>query len=820
VKLFRNITPRRALRWAAQTLCLASAGFVLLALARSGLVSPEPTLLLRDRNGLFLGEIPPSPDTELGYWPLQSLPGRVIAATLAIEDRHFFSHPGVDPIATIRALRQLLRNGRRVSGASTLAMQIARMQSPGSRTYPRKALETLTALFLTLRHGREAILAHYLRIVPYGNRIHGIAYAARRYLDKPVEDLSWAEIAFLTAIPQAPARMNPFSAAGRERAIARGKRILGALLRAGAISAAEHRLALLQIDQISVPRRGERSPAAMHAILRLQSLLRDPEARRAFRNRPIVSTSLDLELQERVTAATAEAVRGWEGRGAGNAAVLVLDRRSLEVLAWTGSTGYFDARHAGAMDYALVERSPGSTLKPFLYALALERGLIAPASVLDDLERAPSGISNSDDAFLGPILPRVALANSRNVPAVHLLQDVGLDEAYGFFQTLGLNDGRLPARHYGLEMAIGGLPTTLEHLVRAYGVLSGDGTLRELRWWQGQALPAPVRVISEDTARQVTLFLSDAMARLPTFPRLGTTEYPFPVAVKTGTSTAYRDAWAVEYSTRYVVGVWVGHPSSRPMNRLSGYRSAARLAQSVMLGLHADEAEGLSNLSFPPPRGARPIRVCARTGRLATEACDQVLLEWFRPGQEPTSPCTAHVRLAVDVRNGLLATSRTPPEYIEIQTFTDLDPRYAAWAAGAGLPHPPIDFSPPDGSKPESLGQPGDGSPQTRDGSLSGPAQRWRSVPSKAPVLRVTAPENGETVLRDPEVPAELSSLVLSVVAEPPVEQLVWYVDGEPYQVVDSPYTARWQIRPGEHTFQARVPFTGVASAPVHVRVE
>jgi penicillin-binding protein 1C len=809
----RNIAWRQALRWVRGSLCLALAGFVLLALARSGLVAPEPTILLRDRNGFFLGELAPGPDTDFGYWPLESLPPRVVAATLAIEDRRFRLHPGVDPIAVGRAGLQLVRNGRRVSGASTLAMQIARMQSPGARTYLRKAHEALTALLLTLRNGREALLAHYLRIVPYGNRIHGIAYAARRYLDKPVEDLSWAEIAFLTAIPQAPARMNPFTPSGRARATARGKRILDALLRQGELSRAEHGLAYEQIGRLSVPPRGERSPSALHALLRLEAQLREPAARLALPRPPIVTAGLDLELQERVTARAAAAVRSWEGRGAANAAIVVLDLRGLEVLAWAGSTGYFDARHSGALDYARVERSPGSTLKPFLYALALERGRIGPASVLDDLQRAPSGITNSDDSFLGPILPRVALANSRNVPAANLLLDLGLHPAYGFLRALGLHDGRWPARRFGLELAIGGLPTTLERLVRAYGALAADGLLREPLWWRGQALPEPVRVLSEDTARRITLYLSDPMARLPTFSRRGATEYPFPVAVKTGTSAAYRDAWAVAYSTRHLVGVWVGHPDARPMNRLSGYRSAARLAQGVLLDLHRSERDGLHNVPFPPPRRSSALRVCARTGRLATPACDQVLLEWFRSGEEPTSACAAHTRLAVDTRNGLLATFRTPQEYVEVQTFTALGPRYAAWAASAGLPPPPSALSPGESGTPRP-------EPEVQGSEPARSARPPQSRSGPGPVLRITAPQNREVVLRDPEVPAELSSLVLSVVADPPVEQVVWYVDGEPYRIVDSPYATRWQLRPGEHTFQARIPFTGAASAPVRIRVQ
>jgi penicillin-binding protein 1C len=201
-------------------------------------------------------------------------PGPVMAtmaaATIAIEDRRFDLHPGVDPLAVARALRDNVRSGRRVSGASTLAMQVARMQRPGRRSYARKALEAASAFLITLRHGRRGVLAHYLRIVPYGNRAHGIAYAARLYLDKPVEDLSWAETAFLTAIPQAPARTNPFVPSGRARAVARGETVLDRLRTTGVLSAEEHELARQQIARLGVPPAGERPREALHAVLRLE----------------------------------------------------------------------------------------------------------------------------------------------------------------------------------------------------------------------------------------------------------------------------------------------------------------------------------------------------------------------------------------------------------------------------------------------------------------------------------------------------------------------------------------------------------------------
>src|SRR5581483_1888996 len=250
------------------------AGGIVVALIAWGwfgaaLVAPKPTPILLDRNGGFLAQIPDDGDAGYGYWEIGALPPRVVAATVALEDRRFWWHPGIDPAAVARALWQNLSSGTRVSGASTLAMQVARMQQPASRSYFNKTREAATALFLTLRYGREAVLRQYLKLAPYGNGSHGIAHAARFYFDKPVADLSWAEIAFLAAIPQAPGRMNPLAPDGRSDAIARGHRILAALRTGAVISAAELKLATAQLDQLPLLDRRIRPENALHAILNL-----------------------------------------------------------------------------------------------------------------------------------------------------------------------------------------------------------------------------------------------------------------------------------------------------------------------------------------------------------------------------------------------------------------------------------------------------------------------------------------------------------------------------------------------------------------------
>lgn len=603
---------------------------------RAHLEAPPPTPILLDRHGYFLAQFGATiigadgvRRTEYGYWPLETLPERVATATVALEDRRFWSHPGVDALAILRAGWQAARSGRVRSGASTLAMQIVRMQHPAPRTLWNKAVEAGAAIVLTQRYERDALLRHYLQIAPYGNGSHGIAHAARWYFDKPVTDLSWAEIAFLTAIPQAPGRMNPYRPAGRDAIIRRGMRLPGLLAERGVLTVEERRLAETQLQTLH-PQPHRQRPPYLHAILHLERLL-DRKGSPPGRE-PILRATLDLALQREIAALISAAWPEWQELGAEQAAVLVVDRTGFAVRAAIGSLDYFQSP-AGALDFIHTPRSPGSALKPFLYALALERNLLTPVTWLFDQPEGAAGIGNADGRFLGPLLPRQALANSRNVPAIHLLRRVGLQPFFTFLDELDLMPGshyRDPD-HFGLTLALGGLPTTLEQLVRAYGTLANDGRLPALRWYEGQPLLPDRPLLSATVARQITLFLADPLARLPSFPRYGPTNYPFAVALKTGTSQGYRDTWIVAYSSDDLVGVWLGRGDVNPMRGLTGGRAPAALARAILLRLRQSEPGALREMEFPSPESYLPVEVCLDPGG-RPDRCAQTLREWLPPG--------------------------------------------------------------------------------------------------------------------------------------------------------------------------------------------
>ena len=748
----------RKVAWIASGLFSVALGcLAFTALTRAHLAAPKPTLIVTDRHGAFITQVSFAKDpteADYGYWPLERAPDRVVRATLALEDRRFAEHFGVDPKSVARALWKNFRGRGHRSGASTIAMQIARMQHPASRNLVNKAVEAAAAIALTARYGREALLAHYLRLVPYGNGSHGIAHAARFYFDKPVVDLSWAEIALLSAVPQSPTRMNLLKPEGMNRAIRRGQRALEELARQGVITPLEFVDAKKQLAHMHTPRTLRR-PDALHVALLYERLAREGKIAAVSQYDPRVRATLDLALQARATKIARKYLGPWSDAGAQQAAVIVVERGSREILARVGSTDYAD-RHAGAFDFTRVQRSPGSTLKPFLYALALERGVIKPTDIMADLPEGASGVNNADGMFLGPLLPRQALANSRNVPATNLLKQIGLETSFRFLHDLGLHNVEAPAENFGLSMAIGSLPTTLERLVRAYSALAEDGKLADLVYARGQPQREPRRLLSADSARLVTSFLSDPVARLPSFSRYGATEYNYPVALKTGTSQGYRDGWIVTYSEKVIVGVWVGRGDAGPMKGVGGATAPARIAHALLDAIHRVKPGDITAGRFPPPPGRVAVDICATSGKVSTGACGQTLTEWVRPDEMPAKA-----------------------EAVETPA-----PILRGWAREEGY-------------------------------RIAEPAATTDNVR-----LIVSTPENNSRIWSNPEQPASLNRLTLKARVEPRVEQIVWYVDGEPFAITDPDKPVYWPMRPGSHRIQARLPLRLGASKAVHVMIE
>lgn len=510
------------------------------------------------------------------------------------EDRRFAAHPGVDPLAVMRALKQWAVSGAVVSGASTLTMQVARLLEPRPRNVWAKGLEMLRALQLEARLSKDEILGLYLTLAPYGGNLEGVRAASLAWLGKEPLRLTDAEAALLVVLPQAPARLRP----DRNPASARAARdkVLRRSVAYGARSAGDARLAMR--DRLPDRRRAQ----PFRAVHLADHLF-------ATHDESSIRTTVDASLQIRAEAlAAAHAAKSGSRTGV---AVLVADHRDgMAVRAWVGSADYLSSARLGAVDMVRAVRSPGSILKPFIYGMAFDRALAHPSTQIMDAPRrygtyAPA---NFDGWYRGPVSVAEALRQSLNVPAVAVLDRLGANRFTRALAAAGVPFSLPSGERPGLAVALGGMGMTLEDLVTLYGALGAEGHVRPLRFLPDAAPGAPVRLLKADTARTVTAILEGS----PPPPGVARSQLLAGVprhAAKTGTSFGFRDAWALGVDGRYVVGVWVGRVDGTPRPGHVGRSDALPLLHAVFGLLPQDPGRALAKpvqpLSAPAPVALR-----------------------------------------------------------------------------------------------------------------------------------------------------------------------------------------------------------------------
>ena len=577
-----------------------------------------------DRNGEVLYEPLAASGNRAEWLTAAQLPSRVVDATIAAEDRRFFSHPGVDPLSIARATVHNLRARRVVEGGSTITQQVAKLLLRSSdRSLRTKWRESVAALRLEHRYSKGEILALYLNVAPYGNRITGIARASRAYFNCAPQNLTAAQAAFLASLPQRPSAFNPLR--DPERARARQQAIL-ARMHLGAEELKHARGERLRFAPTVQP------ALAMHFVERVLATPRSG----------IVRTSLDAKLQRDVVGIIAAHRAELLRHGAHSAAVVVLDNATGEWLAWEGSGDYFDRGFGGAIDGVITPRQPGSTLKPFTYALAFENG-DSPATVLADVPShfptAEQGVvytpRNYDGRYRGALRIRAALAGSENVPAVSTLAKLGPESLLRLLRNAGFTGLERTADYYGLGLTLGDAEVTLEQLVTAYAMFARGGRkVRESR-----------QLVSPRTAFWITDILSDEDARAYAFGTGGSLDFPFEVAVKTGTSQAYRDNWTIGYTREVTVGVWVGNFDRRELRGSSGTTGAAPIFHGVMLAAmrraHGQLPIGDGTPIVAPTPDVESIDVCALSGLRPSPYCESVRKEWL-PVSEAPRFCSWH----------------------------------------------------------------------------------------------------------------------------------------------------------------------------------
>jgi penicillin-binding protein 1C len=665
-------------------------------------------------------------DERYRLWiPLEQIAPDVVEAFLLQEDRWFYRHPGVNPFSLARgAWRTYAGTGPR-QGGSTITMQLARLLVPfNTRTAGGKLRQVGAALMLELKYSKREILEAYLNLVPYGANIEGIGAASLIHFGKTTSALALPETLTLAVIPQSPVRRT--------------------LSRTPVDSVVEARLRLFKRwvarYPAAEPQRGLmslalnlRGPAdlpflAPHAVNAL--LAREP----AGGPREIRAT-LDIRMQRTLERQVRRYVERKRRIG--------IDYRTMEVKAVVGSADFFNGAIGGQVNGTLAKRSPGSTLKPFIYALAMDQGLIHPFTVLKDAPAAfgPFSPENFDGTFIGPVTARDALIRSRNVPAVTLASRLSAPSLHGFLKNAGVS--RLaPEKHYGLALALGGGDVSMEELATLYGVLANRGVLRPLRTRAADPETEGVRLLSEEAS-----FMTMDILRGNSRPEgvMTGARMNVPVAWKTGTSWGFRDAWSAGIFGPYVLVVWVGNFSGEGNPAFVGVQAAAPLFFQIVDAIAAEQRD-LREPAYRMPAHLARIEVCAASGDLPNVYCPLRATTWFIPGKSPIRVSDVHRAVTVDTRTGRVACPPYDARFVRTAVYEYWPSDLMKLFAQAGMPR----RAPPSG---ECAGAANDG---------AGPG--------------ITAPVRGAAyVMR--ETQPERNLVPLAANADADVGNLYWFVN-------------------------------------------
>jgi penicillin-binding protein 1C len=746
-----------------------------------------------DRRGVPLYEARAGDGTRSMKLSADALPPWLVSATVAAEDRRFWSHPGVDPIAMARALERNAVEWSVVEGGSTISQQVAKLlltrQSPRRRRgLTAKIHEAFLALRLEHRFTKRELLAMYLNLAAYGNQIVGAERASRAYFGCAASMLTPAQSAFLAGLPQRPSGFNPYRS--RAAAMSRQRVVLRRMRAAGALSADQARDA--EAERLTFTAAG--SPfGAPHFVEMVLAAAGDARPAR-------IQTTIDGGLQADISGIIQSYRELLQKHGASNVAIVVLDNATADWIAWEGSGDYADASHGGTINGPRAPRQPGSALKPFTYALAFEKGF-TPASVLPDVPShfptAEAGVlyspRNYDGRYRGPMLARRALAGSENVPAVALASELGVPALLRFLLRAGFTTFDRNASYYGLGVTLGNAEVRLDEMVAAYSAFARGGEWLEPRSTQGHE-SARRTIVSPRTAFWITDILADPEAREYTFGRGGNLEFPFPVAVKTGTSQAYHDNWTIGYSRNVTVGVWVGNFDRTPLRDSTGVTGAGPIFHAVMLAAerrasfrqilppegesHGDppaigdppttsvasafrrkDIEGADLPIVVPPSDTAPREICALSGLAANAWCPTRRQEWV--AADRGLPCSWH---HLD-DHGLLVI--WPPEYRQ-------------WAQTSGLL-----------------------ADTRRTVAASTASERNHVETPRRPALTIVNPPAGATYLIDPTLRREFQTLAFRATADRSA-RIVWSVNGQDAGTASSDTAFMWPLAAGRHHITAR----------------
>lgn len=534
---------------------------------------------------------------------LNQISPHLIQATIAGEDQRFRRHHGIDFIAVCRAIWQNIRHRRAASGASTLPMQVVNLSGHRSRSISGKIQQTLSAIRLDMRLNKDQILHTYLNKAPYGLNLIGCEAAARRYFGKPSIELTLAEAALLAALPKAPTSLMPLKHPNRAKI--RRDYILDRMLQENFITTEQHTHATA--SPLGV-RRHKFPILAPHLAMRLAPRIREKTK---------VKTTLDMKTQQHAETFVREQVTGL-GEQITNAALIVVDAPTAQVLARVGSAGFLSLAEGGQFDATRALRSPGSTLKPFTYALAMQKNrLYMTETLLDDtLDYGLYNPKNFDEKYRGLVSASKALRSSLNVPAVQVFERIGEKPLYEFLKSMGLKTLRRDAKHYGMGLTLGNCEARLDELTAAYCMLANTGEYRPLTLLDGNTTKTK-RLLSRGITLNIYAMLDQPFPNEIDTDEAGIISVRPRVCWKTGTSTSNRDAWTFCFNSQFVVGVWVGNNDGSSAQNLIGRKAALPLAARMFRSLEPPNTPTWPNAG----KNLRPVAICALSGLPKSRWC-------------------------------------------------------------------------------------------------------------------------------------------------------------------------------------------------------
>ncbi|MDI6738970.1 MAG: penicillin-binding protein 1C [Candidatus Edwardsbacteria bacterium] len=602
------------------------------------------SIALYDDQGRLL-RLTTARDERFRLWvPLQKISPVLIEATVLHEDRWFRYHPGVNPVALARAgWRTYVAGGRR-QGGSTLTMQLARLYwRIDSRSVYGKIIQILRAFQLEALYSKDEIIEAYLNLVPYGRNIEGVGAASLIYFGQRADQLTLPVALMLAVIPQSPSRRGKFDTQPLQEARVR---LFDRWLEEHPNMATDERMKQQALMTLPIQFRDpSQLPFDGPHLTEMLLLQRGTQSENQIR------TTLSRDLQHIIERQVRSYVDTHRRLGIQNAVAMLVDYRTMEVKALVGSADFHNPHIAGQVNGTQAKRSPGSALKPFVYALAVDQGVLHPLTILKDAPTAfgPFSPENFDGEFLGPIAAKDALNRSRNVPAVAVAAKLHDPTLYQFLKSAGISRMK-PEGHYGLALVLGGGEMTMEELVSLYAMLGNFGILKPMRYRRDSLSSKGTRLLSEE-ASFMTLQMLKGNPR-PDLPTVGQTRAP--VYWKTGTSWGFRDAWTVGLFGPYALAVWVGHFDGEPNPAFIGIRAAAPLFFRIIDAVRAHDPQ----LSEPPwrlPGNLSQVEVCTASGDLPNPYCQVRAKTWYIPCKSPIRICDVHRAALVDARTGHLS---------------------------------------------------------------------------------------------------------------------------------------------------------------------